>query len=224
MLYHQNIRENMAWRWRIAQAAEIRWWQSYLKNKGTKTYLDWKKNYWQDFLKQCSIDLGKDAFCLDVGCGPAGVFTILEEQRVVALDPLLDKYEDKIKHFDKNWYANTDFVTTAFEDYYPSERFDVVFCLNVINHVRDWEASMQRLWSCVTAGGKMVLSVDAHNYRLLKRVFRFLPGDILHPQQHDLEDYKRYIQKHFFGLKSIKSILIKEGGIFNYYALVLEKD
>ena len=38
-------------RWKVAQQAEIRWWQGYLRNRPKQAYLDWKANYWRQFLQ-----------------------------------------------------------------------------------------------------------------------------------------------------------------------------
>ena len=41
-------------RWKIAQWAERKWWQIYLKNKKTSDYATWKIDYWTNFLEQCN--------------------------------------------------------------------------------------------------------------------------------------------------------------------------
>ena len=45
----------MTFRWKIAQAAEIRWWQRYLKNKPTADYAVWKTDYWQILLAEIGL-------------------------------------------------------------------------------------------------------------------------------------------------------------------------
>jgi hypothetical protein len=65
------------------------------------------------------------------------------------------------------------------------------------------------------------LSSDVHRYRLLKPIFRLLPGDILHPQQHSLKDYQKII--HLYKPESYREILIKRSAIFDYYTFVIKK-
>ncbi len=98
----------MALRWNIAQAAEIRWWQSYLRNKPVKEYLDWKTAYWRDFLDHLELNIEGSKSILDAGCGPAGRFTILKDHQVTAIDPLLEKYKS-LDHFDPSMYPWTTF-------------------------------------------------------------------------------------------------------------------
>ena len=75
-------------RWKIAQAFEIRWWQQYLKNKPETDYQNWKTNYWNTFLQKNKVKVEPQERILDVGCGPAGVFMVLPDQEVDAVDPL----------------------------------------------------------------------------------------------------------------------------------------
>jgi len=86
-------------RWKIAQAAEIRWWQNYLSGKSETEYLTWKQDYWKKFLEQINVQPSAGEDVLDMGCGPAGVYIGLAEQRVVAVDPLLAQYEISLDYF-----------------------------------------------------------------------------------------------------------------------------
>ena len=79
----------MTFRWKIAQAAEIRWWQNYLKNKSTTEYADWKTQYWENLLEETGLTFLNESDkenpnkvenlrILDAGCGPAGIFMIFK--------------------------------------------------------------------------------------------------------------------------------------------------
>ncbi|MBC7777635.1 MAG: methyltransferase domain-containing protein [Phycisphaerae bacterium] len=208
----------MSLRWRIAQFFEIRWWRHYLSGKEKTVYLDWKKNYWQEFLKQIEIELMPGGKVLDAGCGPAGVFMVLTHQKVDAVDPLLDEYCQKIPHFQAIDYPNTRFFCQAIETYFPDYQYDIVFCLNAVNHVADLDGCFDRLAALTKPGGTLVLSVDAHNSPFLKRVFRLFPGDILHPHQHDLVEYKAMLTERGFSIQ--RSVLIKKEWIFGYWAIL----
>lgn len=122
----------MTFRWKIAQAAEIRWWQRYLKNKPTTDYADWKTDYWQKLLTEMGLSalnieernpdlLGTEGWgntsILDAGCGPAGIFMIFKKQKVDALDPLLDQYEASLPHFKKSLYPNVQFFSQPLESF-----------------------------------------------------------------------------------------------------------
>ena len=211
----------MSLRWKIAQAAEIRWWQNYLKKKPKADYLVWKKKYWQTLLDQLNLNFSKKEKVLDAGCGPAGIFMILEAYATDAMDPLLDSYEEKLDHFSKKQYPNIRFFNEPLETFSPEEKYDKVFCLNAINHVADLDLSLDRLVSFAKKGGTLIVSIDAHNYSFFKKIFRLLPGDILHPHQYDLAEYQKMLTDR--GCSIEQSILYDKEFFFDYYILVVKK-
>jgi len=210
-------------RWKVAQFAERRWWRNYLKKKEPRDYLLWKKQYWQDFHDKFRehIDLQANSKIADLGCGPAGIFILFPEHDVVAVDPLIEAYSNDLPHFNTENYPKVKFVNSSIEDFQESEKFDTVYCINAINHVRDLQLGYQRLVECTKKGGKIILSIDAHNHRFLKKIFQLLPGDILHPHQYELKEYETFCKEA--GCQILESLLLDEAFIFNYYVIVLEK-
>ncbi len=208
-------------RWKIAQSAELRWWQRYLKRKPTADYLQWKRAYWKTFLQQINVFLKTEEQVLDAGCGPAGIFTVLKDQQVDAVDPLLDQYDEKLDHFQKSNYPNISFFSESIEDFQSTKTYDKVFCLNAINHVADLDICLDKLVNFTRPGGQLIFSIDAHNYQLFKYVFRLIPGDILHPHQYDLKEYQRMLIAR--GLEVSNLVLYKKHFFFNYYVLVCSK-
>jgi 2-polyprenyl-6-hydroxyphenyl methylase/3-demethylubiquinone-9 3-methyltransferase len=93
--------------------------------------------------------------------------------------------------------------------------------LNAINHVADLETAFDQLIGSAKVGATVVVSIDAHNHAWLKKIFRLVPGDILHPHQYDLNEYVEMLAKR--GVKIESKILKKEENIFNYYILVGKK-
>ncbi len=214
----------MTFRWKIAQAAEIRWWQGYLKNKPTTDYAVWKTKYWQDLLAEIGLESKntEGGKILDAGCGPAGIFMIFKNQDVDALDPLLNEYAAKLPHFRKENYPNVQFFSQPLESFSDKKDvYDTVFCLNAINHVADLQRAFDVLVDATKAGGTLVVSIDAHNYGFLKTIFQALPGDVLHPHQFDLAEYSTMLTAR--GCRIERTLLKKAEFIFNYYVLVATK-
>lgn len=208
-------------KWRLAQQLELRWWARYLRGRNPEDYLAWKRSYWRGFLEPLGPELNmpEGARVLDAGCGPAGVFTVLQPYDVTAIDPLLDEYDHKLAHFDRRAYPWVRFETVPLEFFRADRPFDVVFCLNAINHVSDLDAALDSLFKSVAAGGRLVLSVDCHRFGALKRLFRLIPGDALHPHQHSLEDYRNKVTGR--GGTVVACRLQKRTAIFDYYVLVV---
>jgi len=211
----------MKGRWEIAQAAEIRWWKNYLSNKSIPEYLQWKKQYWQSFIQNIDLVINKSDQIIDLGCGPAGIYMIFPDNQITAVDPLINQYESHINHFSIQNYPNVDFINIPMEEYETDNKYDLIFCLNAINHVRDINSSMEKLIDLMAPKSKLVLSIDAHNYILLKQLFRLIPGDILHPHQYDLNEYQSMLNQRDLTIKTINRI--KKGFIFDYYVLVAER-
>lgn len=209
------------WRWHAAQFFEFRWWRSYLSHRQPEKYLAWKGRYWTDFIEKCGFFPPSHANVLDAGCGPAGIFTVLKKNNVWAVDPLLHQYEARLEHFRKEDYPWVRFEVRNMESLDRADFFDVVYCLNAVNHVADWHAALSALVQVLKPGGTLVLSVDVHRHTLLKTLFRWFPGDVLHPQQHDLDDYKTWFEKS--GLAPLRMFLQKKERIFEYWVLIYQK-
>lgn len=167
------------------------------------------------------LQLLPDERVLDAGCGPAGIFTILQAQKVDAIDPLLMAYEEKLPDFQLNQFPYVHFRTQMLEQLDEQEVYDRVFCLNAINHVADLEKAARCLVQSLKPEGTLLISIDVHRFALLKFIFRIIPGDVLHPQQDDLVDYVRLLEK--LGLDIEKTLALKRGWIFNYVVIKAKK-
>lgn len=207
-------------RWKIAQAAEIRWWQGYLNKKPKTEYLQWKNKYWETLLSDINVEMQDGESVLDAGCGPAGIFMALKNQQVDAMDPLLDQYSEKLDHFSKKDYPGVNFYAEPLETFQPKKPYDKVFCLNAINHVADLDLCFDQLISFTKKEGTLILSIDAHNYWGFKKIFKLLPGDILHPHQYDLKEYQKMLEDRNCEIQSCT--LYKKEFFFNYYIFVVK--
>lgn len=209
-------------KWKIAQKLEYKWWQKYLEKKDPEEYLQRKLSYWNKLLGEIAQELpslnGKRI--LDAGCGPAGIFLALNHNKVDAIDPLLDKYQN-LPHFDEKRVEWVNFKCQTLESFNQIEVYDVIFCLNAINHVRNVESCYDNLIKALKPGGIMVISTDAHKHQFLKKVFQFLPGDVLHPVQLDIEEYNEFLTNR--DLKILKSLNYEKGKIFDYYVTIAKK-
>lgn len=186
-------------RWKIAQGFEILWWRNYLKKKDPTEYVAWKRAYWKQYLERLGhvLTLNDGDRILDAGCGPAGIFMVLESHSPDAFDPLLGKYE-KLPHFKRAMYPTVSFSTETLEGFKPEVPYDTVFCMNAINHVDDLSASYDGLAEATKSGGTVVVTIDAHRYQFWKRLFRLIPGDILHPHQYDEAEYAAMLTQRGF--------------------------
>lgn len=219
----------MSVRWKIAQWFELKWWQRYFEGKDKVQYYDWKRQYWNKLLDQIAdvLPLASAKHIADLGCGPAGIFTIFPDKEMVAVDPLLDEYASKLSFFDQKDFPYTTFVNQSLEEFdvlkaplggLGVEKFDIVFCMNAINHVADINKAYDRLVEAASEAGSIVVSIDAHNHPFFKHLFRLIPGDILHPHQYDLAEYNAFLTSR--GCIIAKAVLIKKEFFFSHYVVV----
>ncbi len=209
-------------KWKLAQKLEYIWWSNYLNKKAKGPYLQWKSLYWKDLLLTISQDvpLPSNQAILDAGCGPAGIFMVLDGNRVEAIDPLLDQYRN-LEHFQPKAYSWTTFYSAPIESLDAEEKYDIIFCINAINHVNDIELCCKNLVRALKPDGKLILSTDAHRHKWLKKLFQILPGDLLHPVQKDIIEYEHLLTRQDLAIQ--KRVLYKSENIFNYYILIANK-
>lgn len=210
------------WRWNLAQFAELKWWKNYLKDKKPEEYLSWKKDYWNDLLTHCNISTHSNRKVLDAGCGPSGMFMMFSEHECVAFDPLIEEYDKTLPHFSYSRYPKVQFVKAGLENFRSKKKFDLIFCMNAINHVQDIRESMRNLVFHAHPGAQIVVSIDAHNFSFFKFLFRLLPGDILHPHQYDLKEYLTMITDS--GCRIQHSFCLKKEFFFDHYVVVAIKN
>ena len=210
------------WKWKLAQQLEYRWWQRYLGKKDPQAYLQWKNTYWQKLLQDIAAHItspeGKNI--LDCGCGPAGIFIALKGNNVTATDPLLEEYK-KLDVFQPGKFPWVQFRRETIEQLSETDKYDLIFCLNAINHVSDIEKCYDNLVKALKPGGIIAVSTDAHKYGFLKKIFQAIPGDMLHPQQFSLKEYEQFLEKR--NCKILQSVLLKQEPIFDYYITIAQK-
>lgn len=214
----------MTLRWKIAQWFELQWWRSYLRGKDKDTYLTWKKNYWKGLLDKIADEIKIDVTqsVIDLGCGPAGIFIALANKQITAVDPLLNKYQTQTQFFKKADYPNVKFVESTIEDFEAQEiKYDIVCCMNAINHVHNITRGFNKLKEVCAPKGTIIISIDAHNFSFFKYLFRLIPGDILHPHQYNLNQYTTLLSHG--GWQTATPVLLKHEFFFDHYVLVAKK-
>ena len=203
-------------RWQLAQFFEFRWWKNYLRGKSPNEYLEWKREYWMDFLQSLDLKLDHISYpAIDIGCGPAGMFMILPGE-TTAVDPLLTSYQE-LPIFNQSSYAKVNFVHSSFEDFVSEKQFNTILCLNAINHFIDIEASFGKLAELSTEQGQLIISVDAHNHGFFRKLFSWVPLDVLHPHQYTLPEYEAFIEAAGFRIE--KKVLSQQRFFFDYWII-----
>lgn len=207
-------------KWWLAQFLEKKWWTYYLRSKSPEEYLHKKKIYWHKVLKTVEVSVSPIDSVIDLGCGPAGIFTIFDGiNPVIGVDPLMDYYQQAFKAlFDQ--YHHTHFMTSALENFTSPTKSQWVFCMNAINHVQDINACFEQIKQCGTAQSTYIISSDLHRNYWPKKMLQLLPFDMLHPKQMDKNDFESLMRSHGFSL--MRRYTLDRKFLFDYEVYVLK--
>lgn len=208
-------------KWKLAQFFEIRWWKKYQTDKA-EDYLNDKRKYWQNLLNKLEehCQLQPNQKILDVGCGPSGFYMVVPNP-MEALDPLIQEYENNITFFSQSKYPNVRFHSIPFETFNTENKYNVIVCMNAVNHFSQLDFSLKKLENLLTQNGFLMMGIDVHRFFFLKMIFKIFPFDILHPHQNTNKDYIKKLKE--LGFKIRLNETLKKGLIFNYNLFLAEK-
>lgn len=123
-----------------------------------------------------------NARILDVGCGNGAVsLQYAHSGNCLTLIDLSDRMlELAIRNTPLEYRSEITYLNMDFHEFQPAELFDFVFCLGLLAHVPDFQQTINKLASFLTAGGYCVLQftdqsrliskINAHLYSLFSRL------------------------------------------------------
>ena len=172
--------------WERAQEAE----RAYQVQKDPSSIVSKSVAYWSRvlaFLPPAEVAIGPATRVLDAGCGPAGILLGLTEGRRTGFDPLMGFYLERFPHLLE---TPVRWIEARAEEFRGETAFDVVFCVNMLDHTEDPAASAENLARQVAPGGKLVLLLNVHLTRFFRwyfaRFHRFI--DPPHPHHFHRDD------------------------------------
>jgi SAM-dependent methyltransferase len=135
--------------------SEFRFWRWWLSENG-HVGNSWYEPLYTDVYGLTTEDF-KDKRILDIGCGPCGSLEWANmAARRVGLDPLARKYQQLVGQKHKMEYVTAPSERIPFPDAY----FDVLSCLNALDHVDDFDTTVREIKRVVKRGGLFLLSVE----------------------------------------------------------------
>ena len=188
--------------WDRAQEGQRDFW---LKERTRRTEGDPEKrrDFWNEYLdvirRHRPFQPGDRV--LDVGCGPAGIITAVEDfcERY-GVDPLMDFFGGEYELSPAIHYSQQQGETLDFEDGF----FQAVACVNVLDHTRDWQAVLREIGRVLAPGGCFLLELDTFRgfeyfRKRFKRWTRIVRGRIeKHPHTLRIRDVTRAARRAGF--------------------------
>ena len=144
--------------WTLAQEGHRGSWANpqFRRTKGNP---EARKEYWQQLLNVLARfhKLTPEDQVVDVGCGPAGILTAIDVPcEKTGVDSLMDYLQETYDLPGDIRYIQSTGEALEFEDGF----FQVVFCMNVLDHVRSPRTVWQEFCRVLKPGGILTLEVD----------------------------------------------------------------
>lgn len=137
------------------EKSELRYWRTRVRAEGMLGNAHYERAFTTHFELNRDFYTGKRV--LDVGCGPRGSleWATMAAQRV-GLDPLADAYREFGVERHEMCYVSAPAEKMPFDD----ARFDVVTCMNALDHVDDVAAVIRELTRVGAPGSSLLLMVE----------------------------------------------------------------
>jgi ubiquinone/menaquinone biosynthesis C-methylase UbiE len=195
----------MQTKWEIAQENELKSW--------VKTDIDhdflieiWQERMSQIGLKFEEINQGKKI--LDIGCGPVLFLHIIPKTNLmVAADPLNDAYKQNLKFPRKEYIVYENFLAEKIP--YEDEKFDMIFCLNALDHMVKPKEALFEIMRVLNYNGFLYLEFENTSplFKFLTKFRYKKPLAEFHPHIITTQEVIKYIidSKYKFKITMMKS-------------------
>lgn len=175
-------------RWTEVQQGEV----DYHLAKDAGSIRRYTLPYWRALIERLpeEIRFDDDTRVLDLGCGGCGILLGLERGRLIGVDPLMDRYLKKFPFLAER--GDIEWVSGAAEEVRFDEPFDVVFCINALDHVYDPGRVVRNIAESLRPGGHCVVTMNSHNTRLFRAYYAWFYRliDSHHPYQLTVQGVK----------------------------------
>lgn len=143
------------------------WYDSaigYFREKTPNSAFHWSRVFEYPWvITNAGLDGTKE--CLDVGPGHA-VFQYAAaamSRRYVSVDPLVESMTAVQAMKERMNLRSLEVVVADAFDYFkvcPDAAFDIIFCISVLEHVRDWRWMLTEMLRVLRPGGTMLVTLD----------------------------------------------------------------
>ena len=149
-----------------------------------------------DSLKH-EIALTGDKRVLEIGGGPTCIFLALREGIRYAVDPTYQQLFDLypvLREIDE--YKDVTFLSSSIEEAPLRGSFDLIFMLNVLDHVGNLKPVADKIGQLLAPSGKLVVVVDCYADPVVKGILTFFDIDLPHPHHFVTEDITRLFSNY----------------------------
>jgi SAM-dependent methyltransferase len=183
-------------RWRVAQAKEDAFW----KRGGVfEAEMNRVLSRYAPVIADISRGLAPGAAVLDVGCGPTCVGRLCEAGTKTYLDPLMDSF---LQVCPEKLPVGEKIQATAESIPKEDRSFDVVLCINALDHMIEPSRALSEMRRVLKPGGLFVLGIFLHPGPIAwgrRLIERFLPSlrEDAHPYSYTRASMRSLLNRYF---------------------------
>jgi len=199
-MQERNEREG---RWHFAQREENNFWKRAGVLNGELRRVIAR---YGPIIAEISQNLDPNSNILDVGCGPTCAGQIFSVGVKTYLDPLMESY---LRNYPEKLPVGKKICGTAESVPEQDERFDVVICVNALDHMINPSKSLFEMCRVLKKDGIFVLGIFLHPLpialarRLIERYLPFFREEA-HPFSFTLKSIKMLLGKYFYIQREIR--------------------
>lgn len=178
-------------RWLAAQEQEKKGIESA---EDMKEWLRVRRHTWASLLDLLKGEIAFDSSkrILDIGGGPTSIFLALREGEKYAVDPNLERLFDLHPFMrEVEEYKDVNFISSPIEEAALDKQFDLIFMINVLDHVGALKAVIDKVNELLVSFGILVIIVDCYADRAVRNIMSFFDIDLPHPHHFVTDDIIR---------------------------------
>ena len=175
-------------RWLAAHEQEKR---AIERAEDIKTRISERRRTWAKLMELLKDDVTFDDSkkVLDIGCGPSSIFLALRQGTKYAVDPTLEHlFQSHPFVMEVEEYRDVNFISGSIEEVNLDNQFDVIFMINVLDHVAELKPVIDKVHELLVPSGILILPVDCYADKLVRSIQRFFDADLPHPHHFVAED------------------------------------
>ncbi len=112
-------------------------------------------------IKEFCDNIKDDGNLLEVGSGSGILLSMLSEKyknlNIEGIEPFGNGFHSLKKIYSKLSKKNIEIMNIGFEEFKPSKKYDLIFCINVFEHLEDWRNFLKISHSWLRKDGKLVI-------------------------------------------------------------------
>lgn len=185
--------------------------QSHLINERNFTY--------RIYLSIINPLITKDQNVLDIGCGSGTMSFYLASKvkNVLGIDISKNAIEACSKSKKVLKINNVNFRQMVFPKEYPQEKFDLIVCFEVIEHLEDDLEAIEKIYELLNKNGLLILSTPSKNAPLHRLGYtKKFDKKVGHLRRYSTEDLFKIVNKAGFQIIEVHK---KEGVLRNFLFL-----